>query len=358
MTKSYAAIEAVGADVEGVIRFAVEQSENGGGQTDQFEITNHVYRMTGHNLVADKHPAHAAFANSKVIPIRLVSNDIGTNLKARYEAFDPQAGRLLCAGDGSVASRVDLATGVVNEVACVGPEACSYAQSSDARCALKLRLRLQLDFDEQQRKQLNGYTPSPVDIFEFSSSSINTARTLLANLTVLKEVYKKLSAVPLDLCSFEKRTPQSNDESFFVARLKPRHGLTHKEIKDEVEKAADDSENIGIGIGLIDKVAVLGVVNAEHQVLMPSSVARTVNTRERAVSTTTPTITAMLQAARDTSSVLTCPDKDTGITIGGASGEEGHTTPDDTVSIQTADKGMKLVQADATLPENVANFLP
>ena len=147
---------------------------------DSFTLTTQVQQKGGWLL----HPLHQHYSSQKsgqgqeqtkirAIPVRVLFNDSGLNLRAEYSAFDRQTGRPLCVGNGEVARRVG-AQGM-EEVSCSGPERCAFAGQQG--CKLYGRLNL---FVEGQGDELGS--------FIFRTTGYNSVRTLAARLKYLEAV--------------------------------------------------------------------------------------------------------------------------------------------------------------------------
>jgi hypothetical protein len=241
------ALKPIGPHVEGFIRFAHEGEGDDFRQLDHFQVLSRVHNEPSDEAAAPclaEHPIAAnlrsAEAKLKAIPVKLVFDKPGNNLSARYQAYDVVMGRLCCVGDGQTASRASFASGTTTSETCVGPGACSHANTVGVRCALHVRLKVQIE----------GQT-DPFAVFELQSGGINTYRTLSAKLDMMHAAFGQLRHVPLTLAMYEKSSPLSSFEPFYVADLRLRDDVSPAEALKAAKEAAEAEQQAGL---LIDKM--------------------------------------------------------------------------------------------------------
>ena len=269
MLTTHTKLTKAGPDIEAIFRFGTEMQDGETLQTAEFHAVGHVMVSSEPSPKYAPHPVDRILKeNRRVIPIRLISDDIDVNLVAKYEAYSASTNRMDCCGDGQTARRIDVVTGVAKELVCVGPEGCEYARGGQTHCDLKVRLRFQLDLSGDQMNELKEDVPRYSDLFEFRSGSINSLRTLRSNLTTLKGLHNGLRGLSLDLLSYEKCTPQSDGTVFYVARLAPRAGMTIEEVNNSRTKLPF-IEQLGAAIKELDDANQLYPSGDDVVSLMP-----------------------------------------------------------------------------------------
>ncbi|AZN35495.1 recombination directionality factor [Iodobacter ciconiae] len=174
---------------------------------DSFTLTTQVQNRDGWML----HPLHQQYADSshngkiRMIPVRVLFNDSNLNLRAEFSAFDRTTGRPLCVGDGEKAKRVSGEG--IDEVACLTPERCAFAQEKG--CKLFGRLNVQI---EGQNDELGS--------FVFRTTGYNSVRTLAARLKYFEAVSGgNTRHLPLLLRLRAKSTTQSYRTPVFYVDL-------------------------------------------------------------------------------------------------------------------------------------------
>lgn len=255
------AIKPVGPHIEGVIRFASDGHGQDLVQHDYFEVMGRVHegiqpeaspKLAPHPISDElrKLPENAAEGRIKVIPIRLMFNDPSLSLSARYEAFDADLNRLACVGDGTKGCRASFASGTSQDVPCVGPDACSYANSSGVRCALHVRLKAQIE------GQADAFS-----VFELQSGGINTYRTLSAKLTMMHAAFgRRLRHVPMEIGVYAKSSAASDYRPFYVADVKLRKGI---DVKTAIQSAiTGENEDKAAGLAPGDMEAAVAQMAA------------------------------------------------------------------------------------------------
>lgn len=255
------AIKPVGPHIEGVIRFASDGHGEDLVQHDYFEVMGRVHegiqpeaspKLAPHPIADElrKLPENAAEGRIKVIPIRLMFNDPSLSLSARYEAFDADLNRLACVGDGTKGCRASFASGTSQDVPCVGPDACCYANSPGVRCALHVRLKAQIE------GQADAFS-----VFELQSGGINTYRTLSAKLTMMHAAFgRRLRHVPMEIGVYAKSSAASDYRPFYVADVKLRKGI---DVKTAIQSAiTGENEDKAAGLAPGDMEAAVAQMAA------------------------------------------------------------------------------------------------
>ena len=176
--------------------------------------------------------AAAPHAHTKLrsIPVRLLFNDPGLNLRASNTLFDRATARPLCVGDGQHCKRVTH-TGV-ESLPCPGPEHC--ALGIEGGCKLFGRFNVRIDHAANQGDALST--------FVLRTTSVNTVRTLMARMRYLHALSGGLLAfLPLELRLRGKSTAQSHRAPIYYVDLGLRAqmplGLAVLQAREEREQA-------------------------------------------------------------------------------------------------------------------------
>lgn len=298
-------IKPIGPHVEGFIRFASEGEGETLTQHPQFEVLSRSHDLLNGGVPKLKeHPAtndllqleqNKSAGAIKVIPIRLMFNKVENNLSASYQAFDSDLGRMVCSGDGKIASRKDVASGQPTSCDCLGPDSCAFANSSGVKCHLNVRLKV----------QLKGQS-DPLSVYEFQSSSINTYRTLSAKLQLLRSAcQEKLRNIPLELTIWEKSSHMSSYAPFYCADLKLEGGIDLVKAIAASKAAQAQEEGAGIAVQAMEAVADSMRANLEplmdDDILVLTCTPRESSSRKTRTATTSsmPDIAQIVQTARD-----------------------------------------------------------
>lgn len=87
---------------------------------------------SGSNVSVMLHPLNEALRKSqpgklRSIPVRLLFNDPGLNLRAEFSCFDRETGRPVCVGNGETCCRTGDAG--MEELPCPSPDGCAFGQA-------------------------------------------------------------------------------------------------------------------------------------------------------------------------------------------------------------------------------------
>jgi hypothetical protein len=175
-------------------------------------------------------PMGAAHTKLRSIPVRLLFNDPGLNLRASYTLFDRATARPLCVGDGQHCKRVTH-TGV-ESLPCPAPDHC--ALGIEGGCKLFGRFNVRIDHAANQGDALST--------FVLRTTSVNTVRTLMARMRYLHALSGGLLAfLPLELRLRGKSTAQSHRAPIYYVDLGLRAqmplGLAVLQAREEREQA-------------------------------------------------------------------------------------------------------------------------
>ena len=158
----------------------------------------------------DKVEANKRAGKIVEIPVRMFFNKTKNAIGIRYQAFDVD-GVPVCSGDGKSARRLTQAgdgTQTLQEVACPGCDACPYANNGEVSCARQVRVIVQIAGQDES-----------FSTFEVRSSSLNTYRTLAAQLALVERRFGGLRHVPLRIRLWQASNNLSGYESFYLMRL-------------------------------------------------------------------------------------------------------------------------------------------
>lgn len=215
------AIQPSGPHIQGFIRFASEGVGEDLRQGNHFEVLSRehedVVGLEGRKLKAHSitEKLGATEGKIRIIPIKLMFDSPSNCLSARYEAYNPTTNRVTCAGDGCHAQRADYSSGKSEQVECVGPDSCSFANQGEIRCSLSVRLKVQIEGQSDE-----------FSLFELQSRSINTYQVLSAKLAMMHAMFGgRLRHIPLQIAIEARSSMESQYESFYVANLQLRDGI-------------------------------------------------------------------------------------------------------------------------------------
>jgi hypothetical protein len=243
-------IAPTGPFVEGFLRFSYEEdaATKRSEQRPEFEILSHVHdgvpmagevpKMVTHPIAQQLTAVDSEAGGRRLlheVPIRFLGQSPQANLRARYEAFDLESGRMVCSGNGSLAARM---TSEMNEPAstpCCGPERCTFAATENVSCKFRARMDVQIEG-----------APDPLAIFQFQSGGINSYRALAAKLKMLYALYGDLRGLPLRLTSWSKSSRLSNYAVFHCANIDFRYGITMKVAGEQAQAFREQFNMDGI----------------------------------------------------------------------------------------------------------------
>lgn len=274
-------IKPTGPHIEGVIRFASEGQGDALRQLDHFEVLGRVHTqpqegslpaLVDHPITGRLLPSQTNDGETRairVIPIRLIADKPENSLRARYEAYDAELGRLVCVGNGANGERAELSRGTSSNCSCPGPEACEFANAQGIECSLHVRLRLQIEGQED-----------PFSVFELQSGGINTYRTLAAKLEMMHKAFGgKLRGLPLELSIYAKSSVASSYQAFYVADLKLRSNMKPAEALKTMTAAREAEETAGLdftavegAIAAMEANSALSLLDAESSIVTFSPV--------------------------------------------------------------------------------------
>ena len=215
---------------------------------DQFTITSQVQNKDGWV----NHPLDEKLRKSKTdklrqIPVRMLFNDPGLNLRAEYTLFDRQTGRPLCVGDGEQCQR--RTNNGVEQLPCPSPDRCPLAQSGG--CKPYGRLYVNLSEDDE------------LGTFIFRTTGFNSIRTLAARLSYFAAVSgDKLSCLPLQLTLRGKSTTQSYRTPIYFVDLTLRDGVNLKEAVSNAQAIDNELSEHGFDQAALEVTAKQGYVNS------------------------------------------------------------------------------------------------
>lgn len=219
---------------------------------DQFTITTQVQLGGGWVLhPLDEKLRKDAGGKLRNIPVRLLFNDPGLNLRAAYTLFDRDTGRPVCVGNGETARRVTKDG--VEVVPCPGPEACPFGKGA---CKLYARFNVVIgDSDE-------------LGTFVLRTTSYNTIRTLLARMAYFQAASGNLlAAMPLELKLRGKSTTLSFHTPIYYVDLVVREGMTLEEAIAAAKELDVKRKEAGFDQDALDEAARKGFANGAFEEL-------------------------------------------------------------------------------------------
>ncbi|MGY1530849.1 recombination directionality factor [Luteimonas sp. A649] len=217
---------------------------------DQFTLTSQVQNREGWVL----HPLDETFrkeAGGKLrsIPVRLLFNDPGLNLRADYSLFDRATGRPVCVGNGEASRRMGK-EGITQE-ACPGPDGCPFAMGE---CKAYARLNVRVGDEDE------------LGSFVLRTTSYNTIRTLAARLAYFDAVSGgRLACMPLELKLRGKSTTMSFRSAIYYVDLVVRSGMTLEEAIVEARKIDQSRQDAGFDQAALDEAARHGFANGAFE---------------------------------------------------------------------------------------------
>lgn len=188
-----------------------------------------------------------AFPKLRSIPVRLLFNDPGLNLRAAYTLFDRATARPVCVGDGESCKRVHQ--GVVESHPCPGPDHCALGM--EGNCKLFGRFHVRIDHPENQ--------VDACSTFVLRTTGINTVRTLMARMQYFQAISGGLLAyLPLELRLRGKSTAQSHRSPIYYVDLCIRQNLTLEAAVHQAREAAEHARQMGLDQTALDAAARAG----------------------------------------------------------------------------------------------------
>ena len=220
---------------------------------DQFTLTSQVQGRDGWLLhpLDEKLRKEAEGHKLRLIPVRLLFNDPGLNLRANYSLFDRATGRPICVGNGETCRRTGM-EGVAS-LPCPGPDACVFAQGA---CKAYARLNVVVGDDDA------------LGSFVLRTTSYNTIRTLAARLAYFGAVSGGLLAcLPLELKLRGKSTAQSHRAPIYYVDLVVRSGLTLEQAIGQARELDEQRRASGLDQAALDEAARQGFADGTFEEL-------------------------------------------------------------------------------------------
>lgn len=219
---------------------------------DQFTITSQVQMGDGWVLhPLDEKLRKEAGGKLRAIPVRLLFNDPGLNLRAAFSLFDRETGRPVCVGNGETCRR---STNTGTEVLpCPGPDACVFANGA---CKPYARFNVVIGDNDA------------LGSFVLRTTSYNTIRTLMARMEYFRAVSGNLLAcMPLELKLRGKSTTMSYHTAIYYVDLVIRDGITLEEAISEAKSLDVKRKEAGFDQSALDEAARKGFANGAFEEL-------------------------------------------------------------------------------------------
>ena len=222
---------------------------------DQFTLTSQVQNRDGWVL----HPLDELLRRDgrgklRSIPVRLLFNDPGLNLRADYSLFDRSSGRPVCVGNGETCRRTGGQDGI-ETLPCVGPDVCTFA---DGECKAYARFNVVIGDGEEDA----------LGSFVLRTTSFNTIRTLAARLQYFSAVSGgRLACMPLELKLRGKSTTMSHRTAIFYVDLVVRSGLTLEQAIADARLKDERRKESGFDQAALDGAAWRGFSNGAFEEL-------------------------------------------------------------------------------------------
>jgi hypothetical protein len=219
---------------------------------DQFTLTSQIQTPEGWR----RHPLDEALRKEQAgklrrLPIRLLFNDPGLNLRAEYALFDRQTARPLCVGDGQQCKR-RTGEGSLESLPCPAPDACPLAQGG----ACKPYGRLNVVIGDED----------PLGSFIFRTTGFNSIRTLAARLAYFKAISRnRLACLPLELRLRGKSTRQSHGTAIFYVDITLREGWNLEQTLTEAQRLDEERQQSGFDQKALDAAAQAGLANGAFE---------------------------------------------------------------------------------------------
>jgi hypothetical protein len=177
----------------------------------------------------------------------MIFNDPELNLRAEYNLFDRQTGRLICVGNGETCQRLTNQGG--EQHPCPSPDLCVLAQGGN--CKPYGRLHVNLDESDE------------LGTFIFRTTGFNSIRTLAARLNYYHAASNGLlSCLPLQLTLRGKSTTQSYRTPVYYVDLTLRDGGHLQEAIQTAKEIDQKSKLCGFNQAALDQMARQCFANA------------------------------------------------------------------------------------------------
>jgi hypothetical protein len=218
---------------------------------DQFTITSQMQHASGWLL----HPLNetlrkATTGKLRSIPVQMLFNDPGLNLRAEYSLFDRRTGRPLCVGDGETCRRVT--DGGITAMGCPTPDGCAFGEAGGCKPYGRLNVAIG-DEDE-------------LGSFIFRTTSYNSIRTLSARLQYFSAVSGgMLACLPLELKLRGKSTTQSYRSAIYYVDLGVRAGSSLEEAIVQARALDARRREAGFDQVALDAAARAGFANGAFE---------------------------------------------------------------------------------------------
>jgi hypothetical protein len=218
---------------------------------DGFTVTSQVQGRDGwitHPL--DETLRKAPAAKLRQIPVRLLFDAPGLNLRANYSLFDRKTGRPLCVGNGESCRR-STPSGM-QTLPCPAPEGCELARGGLCKPCGRLNVRIAGTGTDR------GYGDE-LGSFLFRTSGFNSIRTLSARLNYFHAVSGGLlSTLPLELRLRGKSTTQSHRAPIYYVDLTVREGMSLADAVNAARTEHDVRKASGFDQAALDEAARQG----------------------------------------------------------------------------------------------------
>ncbi len=217
---------------------------------DEFTVTSQVQTRDGRV----KHPLDETLrktpgAKLRNIPVRLLFDDPGLNLRANYSLFERSTGRPLCIGNGELCRRATSSG--VQTLPCPSPHACDIVQGG---CKPYGRLNVRIGDDDE------------LGSFVFRTTGFNSIRTLSARLRYFHAVAGgSLSSLPLALRLRGKSTTQSHRAPIYYVDLTLPTGMTMTEAIAFARSERELRKTTGFAQAALDEAARQGFANGAFE---------------------------------------------------------------------------------------------
>lgn len=219
---------------------------------DQFTITSQLQLGDGWVLhPLDEKLRKQAGGKLREIPVRLLFNDPGLNLRAAYSLFDRETGRPVCVGNGETCRRTTKAGTEV--LPCPGPDACAFAKGA---CKPYARFNVVIGDDDA------------LGSFVLRTTSYNTIRTLAARMEYFRAASGNLLAcMPLELKLRGKSTTMSFHTPIYYVDLVVREGMSLEEAVAQAKELDTQRKAAGFDQAALDEAARKGFANGAFEEL-------------------------------------------------------------------------------------------